>query len=309
MTVCWLWMWHHLDALRLQHAATYCNTFGIIFDALLLQYSAILCNTLQHTATHCNTLQRTATHCNTLQHTAPHCNEHNRANLWFFCCFAQVPALGITFDEPGTLRCVAVCCGLLRCVAVRVAVAFHLMSQVCRLWACVKVWCSVLQCVAVCCSVLQYAAVCCSVCCSGVTPIQRARYVRFEHVSRWVAVCCSVMQRVAAWVAGWLSRILCLFTFSRQWGDFSSTCRRKQSSVHTGTNFKMSTRYLICSILSQLYTEKSVLYERNFSSKVSFTVNLHGKLSSEPTFENFYCFTHRVATKSQLATQCAADFF
>jgi len=36
--------------------------------------AALLCQTLQHTATHCNTLQHTATYCNTLQHTAIHCN-------------------------------------------------------------------------------------------------------------------------------------------------------------------------------------------------------------------------------------------
>jgi len=31
------------------------------------QVPALICDTLQHTATHCNTLQHTATHCNTLQ--------------------------------------------------------------------------------------------------------------------------------------------------------------------------------------------------------------------------------------------------
>ena len=58
----------HESPLVLQHTATLCNT---------LQHTH--CNTLQHTATHCNTLQHTATHCNTLQHTATISYVHTRA--------------------------------------------------------------------------------------------------------------------------------------------------------------------------------------------------------------------------------------
>jgi len=61
-----------------------CLPLDECLSELVVQLTALCCNSLQHTATHCNTLphtathcKHTATHCNTLQHTATRCNTHS----------------------------------------------------------------------------------------------------------------------------------------------------------------------------------------------------------------------------------------
>jgi len=95
---------------------------------ILLQLTAMQCNTPQHTATHYNAMQHTATHCDTLRHTAIHCN-----------------------TQQHTATHSTACCSVLQCVAGAVVSARNVLQ-------CVAVCCSVLQCVAVCCSVLQCVA-------------------------------------------------------------------------------------------------------------------------------------------------------
>ena len=124
-----------------------------------LQRTAAHCNALQHTATLCD-IPHTA-HCNTVQYTAAHCNKQTCARKP-----GQILSIRVGAEDPGVLKCVAVCCSALQCVAVR-----------CNALQCVEVCCSVLQCVAVCCSVLQCVAVCCS-------------------ALHTIAICCSVSQGV-----------------------------------------------------------------------------------------------------------------
>jgi len=145
-----------------------------------MQYTATLCNTLQHSAKsvpkpqgwqrsipayactcgpHCNTLLHTATRCNTMQHTAAHCKtlQHQYQDRR---------------DDRGR-RC------LLELVQV-----LQGMQPLCPVH--IAVCCSVLQFVAECYIALQCEAVCCSVQCAA------------GHVATVPCSCCSVLQCVAA---------------------------------------------------------------------------------------------------------------
>jgi len=113
--------------------------------ALVQQYSATHCNTLQHTATHCNTLQYTAIHCSTLQHTAAHCSTmQHTATHQSVQLFKSLLAIECAVERDYT-----VCCSVLQYVAV------------CCIESLLAIGCAVDGDYTMCCSVLQYVAVCC----------------------------------------------------------------------------------------------------------------------------------------------------
>ena len=96
-------------------------------------FIAVVCNTLQHTATHCNTLQHTATHYKVVRK-----SRHR-------CLACQFPP-----NEPYLLGSLA------ESDLQNNSDATY--SAPCSVLQCVAVCCSVLHCVAACCSVLQYDA-------------------------------------------------------------------------------------------------------------------------------------------------------
>ena len=171
------------------------------------------------------------------------------------------------------------------------------------------VYCSVLQCVAVCCSVLQCIAESCNVLqfvvsgrCVAVHAIASARGKVCCSVLQCVAVCCSVLQCVAMYysVLSLSSVLQCTQMHPQQETLQNDTYNTRLASYdapqHTATHFNTlrhtATHATHCTTLQHTATHcntpnEAASYDTQ-SSKISIMAMLHGKLSSEQTFENLH---------------------